>query len=101
VDAFLELLFKYRPFAFAKGALAFASPVPLWLIIVAATIAIAVSIVPYVRGVTLRRGDRIALSLLRGGAVALVAWCLARPVLVLSESVTQRNVVGIVVDDYP
>ncbi len=99
MDAFLELLFKYRPFAFAKGVLAFAAPIPLWLIVVASLGVLALSLVPYLRGSALRAGDRIALSLLRAVSIALVAWCIARPVLVLSESIAQKNVVGIVVDD--
>lgn len=100
MDALVELLFKYRPFAFAKGTLAFAPPIPLWAIPAVAAVGIALSAAWYARGGdALRRRDRIALASLRGVAIALVAWCLARPVLVLSESVTQRNVVGVVVDD--
>lgn len=99
MDSLLEFLFKYRPFAFAKGALAFAAPIPLWALVLAGAAAVALSIWPYVRGGALRTSDRITLSVLRAFAVALVVWCIARPVLVLSESVTQRNVVGIVVDD--
>ena len=100
MDRLVELLFKYRPFAFAKGTLAAASPIPLWILVAAAGVAIGLGAVAYTRHAgPLRVGDRLALTVLRAVSIAVVAFALARPVLVLSTSITQRNVVGIVVDD--
>ena len=100
MDRLVELLFKYRPFAFAKGTLAFASPIPIWVLMVVAGGAIGLGAYAYTRHAGgLRARDRVALTLLRAASIAVVAFALARPVLVLSTSITQRNVVGIVVDD--
>src|SRR5688572_22815742 len=43
--------------------------------------------------------DQVVLGGLRIAAIAIVATCLARPVLAVSRAIEQRNVVGIVVDD--
>lgn len=100
MDALVELLFKYRPFAFAKGSLAFAPPVPASLILGLAIVLAAGSAVVYARRVGGIGGRGVsALVALRVATIAVLAWCLARPVLVVSESIAQRNVVGIVVDD--
>ncbi|MEO7512626.1 MAG: hypothetical protein ABIZ91_12775, partial [Gemmatimonadaceae bacterium] len=100
MDRLVELLFKYRPFAFSKGTVAFAPPVPLWVIVSASLLVIGVSVLVYTRNAdSLGRRSRIALVLLRSASIALVAFALARPVLLVSTSITQRNVVGVVVDD--
>jgi uncharacterized membrane protein len=44
-------------------------------------------------------GERVLLGLLRVGALALLAFCLLRPTLVLSTVVPQQNTVGILIDD--
>lgn len=100
MDALVELLFKYRPFAFAKGVLGFASPVPVWILILGALLVVGMSVWIYAsRHSSVRTRDRIALITLRAVGVAAVTFSLARPVLVLTETIAQRNVVGIVVDD--
>ncbi len=100
MDRLVELLFKYRPFAFAKGTLAFATSLPLWLIVAGAIVASAVAAATYVRHAgELSRRMRVSLAALRVAAIAVLALALARPVLVLSTSVQQRNVVAVVVDD--
>lgn len=100
MDRLVELLFKYRPFAFAKGSLAFDAPVPVWVIVVLALAAVGASTVWYSRHAgNLSRGTRVTLASLRAVAIAVLALALARPVLVLSTSVQQRNVVAVVVDD--
>jgi hypothetical protein len=45
------------------------------------------------------RADQWILGGLRVVAIAIVATCLARPVLAVSRAIEQRNVVGVVVDD--
>lgn len=100
MDRLVELLFKFRPFAFAQGSLAFDSPVPIWVIALLAAGAMAAAATSYIRHAgELPRAARVTLASLRAIAIAALALALARPVLVLSTSVQQRNVVAVVVDD--
>ena len=94
-------LFKYRPVVFDRGELAFASAWPVVLVLVALALALALpALASYgrARGRATRR-DRIVLASLRAVALVILALCLARPVIVVSEAVPQRNVLGILVDD--
>ena len=100
MDALFEFLLKYRPAAFARGTLAFAPPVSVWLIGLLVAVLAVTAVVSYVRSTTdLRPRDRFTLGALRLIAVAAVGFCLMRPVLVLAESITQRNIVAVLVDD--
>lgn len=100
MDRLVELLFKFRPFALAQGSLAFDAPVPVWVIVLLAAGAIAWAITSYRRHAgSLTPATRIALASCRAIAIATLAFALARPVLVLSTSIQQRNVVAVVVDD--
>ncbi len=100
MDRLVELLFKFRPAAFARGGLAFDGPIAPWAVALLAVAAIAIAAVTYARHPgTISRGRRAALFALRALAIILVAVALARPVLVLSTSIQQRNVVAVVVDD--
>ncbi|MCC6774449.1 MAG: hypothetical protein IT360_24955, partial [Gemmatimonadaceae bacterium] len=100
MDRLVELLFKYRPSAFSRGTLAFASPIPIWILGVLALVGIGVMAWAYARHAgSLTRGTRITLSTLRAVAIVTVVIALARPVLVISTSIVQRNVVAVVVDD--
>ncbi|MCC6928466.1 MAG: hypothetical protein IT359_05680 [Gemmatimonadaceae bacterium] len=100
MDRLVELLFKYRPFAFAKGTLAFASAVPAWVIALAGALAAVLAVTTYLRHPgELTARTRGALAALRVVAIAGLTLALMRPVLVLSSSITQRNVVAVVVDD--
>jgi uncharacterized membrane protein len=100
VEGLLEFLFKYRPAAFARGSLAFTPPVPLWLIWLTVGGLVAYAALQYSRSSSmLSVRDRVALGLLRGIAVLALGFAIARPVLVIAESVTQRNIVAVLVDD--
>ncbi|MEP7383483.1 MAG: glutamine amidotransferase [Gemmatimonadota bacterium] len=100
MDRLVELLFKFRPAAFTRGGVAFDGPISPWVVALLAVLAIAVAGVTYARHPgALSRGSRIALATLRAIAIVVVAVALVRPVLVLSTSIQQRNVVAVVVDD--
>jgi uncharacterized membrane protein len=100
LDRLVELLFKYRPFAFSQGELAWASPAPWWAIAGGAALALGLAIYTYVRHAgALSRRARVALATLRASALVTMAVVLARPVLVVSTPIQQRNVVAVVVDD--
>lgn len=100
MESLFELLFKYRPVVFERGSLGFDWPVP-WLVLVSlALLAAGAGAWMYRQtraGLTTR--DQLVLGGLRVAAIAIVATCLARPVLAVSRAIEQRNVVGIVVDD--
>jgi uncharacterized membrane protein len=49
--------------------------------------------------IALTSRERAILAALRASAVAVLVFCLARPVLVVASAIPQRNVVGILVDD--
>jgi len=100
LEALFEFLFKYRPVVFEKGRLAFAAG-PATYLVIALALAIALpALVAYAR-IRLRGGprDRAVLLALRLAALAIVVIALLHPVLVVSEAVPQRNVVGVLVDD--
>jgi len=100
VDAVVEFLLKYRPAAFTRGTLAYDPVIPVWAILALAVIGVALALWSLGRpGRALTRFDRATLATLRLGTVALLAWCLCRPVLVVAESLEQRNVVAVLVDD--
>jgi uncharacterized membrane protein len=100
VERLFEILFKYRPLVFQEGELAFATPWPLALVLVGAGMVAVAALVTYggTRGKA-SPGDRTVLASLRLVALALLAFCLMQPVLVLSSVVPQRNFVGVLIDD--
>ena len=100
MEALFEFLFKYRPVVFEKGRLAFAAG-PATYFVIALALAIALpALVAYAR-IRLRGGprDRAVLLALRLAALAIIVIALLHPVLVVSEAVPRRNVVGVLVDD--
>lgn len=100
MDALIELLFKYRPIVFQRGDFAFGWPVPAALLVPVALALIGLGVWLYYRSrLALTPRDRWTLAALRGGLLAVLAFCLARPILLVSEAIPQRNVVGVVVDD--
>lgn len=100
MDAVFEFLFKYRPVVFERGAFGFAWPAPAALLVPIGLAAIGFGVWLYLRSrLALSTRDRWILGALRGAAVALLVFCVARPILVVSTALPQRNVVGIVVDD--
>lgn len=100
MDAVVEFLLKYRPAAFARGTLAYDPVLAVWVVLAVAAVAIGLAIWGLTRrGRTLSTAARITLGTFRLGTIALLAWCLCRPVLVVAESLEQRNVVAVLVDD--
>jgi uncharacterized membrane protein len=96
----VELLFKYRPLVWEKGRLALGASQMELLVVAVLALAGAAALATSVRA-TLRAGRAPGLALLgaRGLALALLLAILLRPQLVVSTSVTQQNVVGVLVDD--
>ena len=100
MEALFELLFKYRPVVFERGSLGFDWPVPWMVLVPLAMVAAAAGAWLYWQSrAGLNARDQWILGGLRVLAIAIVATCLARPVLAVSRAIEQRNVVGVVVDD--
>jgi len=100
LEALFEFLFKYRPVVFEKGRLALAAG-PATYLVIAIALAIALpALIAYAR-MRMRGGprDRAVLLALRLAVLAIVVVALMHPILVVSEAVPQRNVVGVLVDD--
>jgi uncharacterized membrane protein len=100
LEALFEFLFKYRPVVFEKGRLAFAAG-PATYVVIAIALAVAVpALITYAR-MRMRGGprDRAVLLALRLAVLAIIVVALLHPILVVSEAVPQRNVVGVLVDD--
>ena len=100
LEGIFQFLFKYRPTEFAKGNFAFGASPSLVILLLAALVIAVPAVLSYagVRGRSTRR-DRWVLGSLRVAALAVLVICLFRPMLLLSAAVTQRNYVGVLVDD--
>jgi uncharacterized membrane protein len=100
VQSIFEFLFKYRPLVFSEGRLVFAAPLPLLTLLAVAAIVGAVAAWTYARvGGRATSRDRTVLASLRVAALAVLAFCLLRPTLVVSTVVPQQNFVGVLIDD--
>jgi uncharacterized membrane protein len=100
LEALFEFLFKFRPVVFEKGRLAFAAG-PGTYIVIAIALAIGIPVLIAYARIRMRGGtrDRAVLMALRVAALAIVVLAVLHPVLIVSEAVPQRNVVGVLVDD--
>ena len=100
LDRLVEVAFKYRPVVFGQGELAFNPPWPATLAVLAVLAAAAVAGWVYLRPdratSTLARGVLLALRL---GTLALLLFCLLRPVLVVRAVEPQQNFLAVLIDD--
>ena len=99
-ESLFEFLFKYRPLIFDQGELALRASWVGLLAIAAAAGAAYLTLRTYlaVRGNS-QRLDRAVLTAIRIAALGVLAFCLLRPVLVLSSVVPQENFLGVLIDD--
>ena len=100
LETVFEFLFKYRPLIYQQGDFAFRTS---WFSLLAVAIAGVAGFFIFrtyreVRGNS-QQVDRTILTVVRIGALALLVFCLLRPVLVLSSVVPQENFLGVLVDD--
>ncbi|NCF29036.1 MAG: hypothetical protein GWP69_16755 [Gammaproteobacteria bacterium] len=95
-----EFLLKYPAGMFARGEITLsASGWPYLAMVLAAAVAIP-TVLYYRRATTgMRAVDRSILSLTRTTTIALLVLALFQPVLTVSNIVSQRNVVAVLLDD--
>ena len=100
LESVFEFLFKYRPLIFAEGDFSFRASWAGYMALIAAVGAGLLTLRVYarVRGNS-RPFDRAILTALRLTALGVLAFCLLRPVLVLSSVVPQQNFLGVIIDD--
>lgn len=99
IDAIFRFLFKYQPLVYQQGDFVWGSSRWMSIAVVAAIGLAAWALLTY-RGI---RGhgprDRAVVIGLRLAALAVLAVCLFRPMLVLKVAVPQQNFVGVLLDD--
>lgn len=100
VDWLVELLFKYPPYLFQQGDVRFAVSSAGAVAAGAALLTAALGLVTYraVRGLAGVR-DRTVLLALRLATLGVLAFALARPVLVVRAAVEGQNFIGVLLDD--
>lgn len=100
-ESIFAFLFKYRPVVFERGDVVFAPPWPAWVTAMLGLGAVALAATPYLRltGADVGRWQRLAMGASRFVVLALLVYCVSRPMLVIATVVPQQNFVGIVVDD--
>ncbi|HTM27232.1 MAG TPA: glutamine amidotransferase [Vicinamibacterales bacterium] len=99
-ESLFQFLFEYRPQVFRQGDFRFAPPAGTPIAAAVVVAALVVAFVSYrVLRSRVRWRERAVLAVLRVAALALVLFCIFRPVLVVKAAVSQQNVVGVLIDD--
>jgi uncharacterized membrane protein len=100
IDRLVGLAFKYQPVVFGQGELAFNPPWSATLAVLAVLAAAAVAAWVYLRpDPATSRFARGSLLALRLGTLAVLLFCLLRPVLVVRAVEPQRNFLAVLIDD--
>ena len=95
-----EFFFKYRPLLFDEGSFAFRATIATYGATILVLVAGVVTLRTYRRvRANSRPIDRAALTGIRLVILALLVFCLFRPVLVLSRVMPQQNFLGVLIDD--
>lgn len=100
MEQVVEFLFKYRTALFEKSQFGFgARPSVLLIVAVVASLALLVWFIYAHKSVALAPGWRVALIGLRVALVALIVFCLMRPVIVVPSVTPQSSYVAVLMDD--
>ena len=99
-DSLFAFFFKYSPYVFQQGEFRLAASSPVFVAVaLAAVVALATVLTYRTAPGDAGRLDRAVLIALRLCLVAVVLFCLFRPVLILRAAVPQQNFLGILLDD--
>jgi uncharacterized membrane protein len=99
-ESLFQFLFEYRPVVFQQGEFRLLPTTGAYTAATFALGAVVMTVIGY-RGAR-RRGrlrDRLILGALRVATLALVLFCLFRPVLVVKAAVPQQNFLAVLLDD--
>jgi uncharacterized membrane protein len=100
VDSLFRFLFEYRPVIFQQGEFRLSPSTGSYVAAILAAAAILLAVITY-RGLAGRGRlrDRIVLTTLRIATLAVMLFCLFRPVLVVKAAVPQQNFLAVLIDD--
>lgn len=95
-----EFLFKYRAVVFDRGVFSLGTTWPVWVLLVVSLGIGLITLLSYtnVRG-RIGKFDRTALVGMRFAILAVIIFCLSRPLLVIATVIPQENFLGILFDD--
>ena len=101
LDSLFRLLFGYRPVIFQQGEFRFVPSAGAYVAALLVILAVAATFLTYraARGRDTTARHKLVLGTLRVATLALVLFCLFRPVLVIKAAVAQQNFLGVLVDD--
>ena len=101
LESLFQLLFSYRPVVFQQGDFRLVPSTGSYVAAALVLLAIAAAAFTYrsARGRGAAMRHRLVLTTLRIATLALVLFCLFRPVLVVRAAVSQQNFVGVLIDD--
>jgi uncharacterized membrane protein len=99
-ESLFQFLFDYRPHVFRQAEFRFSPPAG---VTIAAAVIIAALVLAFVGyrlvRTRLRWREGAILSTLRLAGLALILFCIFRPVLIVRAAVSQQNVIGVLIDD--
>ncbi|HWF84857.1 MAG TPA: glutamine amidotransferase [Vicinamibacterales bacterium] len=99
-ERLFHVLFKYPRLVFQQGEFTWAVSRPLLIVVGLAAAGVVAALLTYRRvGTLTSTRDRTILIALRLAVLALLAFCLLRPTLVLKAAVPQQNFLGVLLDD--
>jgi uncharacterized membrane protein len=100
LESLFRALFSYRPVIFQQGEFRLVPSTGSYIALALLIIAVAGAVWTYrtARGSSAFR-HRVILTTLRVATLALLAFCLFRPVLVVRAAVSQQNFLGVLIDD--
>jgi hypothetical protein len=100
LDQLVSFLFKYSSALLSKGQFGFTSKPSLWLfLLLAALLGLLVYFIYSGRAAQVGPGWRVGLIGLRCALVAVIVFCVMRPVVVIPSVVPQSTYVLVLVDD--
>jgi uncharacterized membrane protein len=101
LDSLFRLLFGYRPVVFQQGEFRFVPTTGAYLAAALVALAVVAAILTYraARGRDSTARHKLVLATLRVATLALMLFCLFRPVMVVKAAVSQQNFLAVLVDD--
>jgi uncharacterized membrane protein len=101
-DSLFQFLFEYRPVVFRQGEFRFAPATGAYVALALACVAVFFAVVSYRRAAAsaaATQKSHLGLLALRLALIALIAFCLFRPVLVVKAAMAQQNFLAVLLDD--
>jgi uncharacterized membrane protein len=98
-ESVFRALFTYRPVIFQQGEFRFVPSTGSYVALVVLVLAVAAAVWTYRRARGAGFRHRVVLATLRVATLALIVFCLFRPVLVVRAAVAQQNFLGVLIDD--